>query len=273
VTDDFRALKLYIDGSALKNPGGSGGFACVAEYPEPWNRPDELIFQKGFHETTNNRMELCACICALEYVTSLVSERRPERVLIVTDSLYVYKNQNMPQQWRRDHWKNRYGKPIDNWDLWKRFLSVRGAPRIRTEIIWKKGKKSPILNEVDRAAKLASKNPTKDDRGFRTGKVARSKVKGGSSVLYPAQGQEEIIRIYRSAVIGKIDHKIYFDVFDQKTRTYKQKCSAYVPFALRGDFHRQNCYRVKFCNEPQYPVVIAKLEDIKCAELGSESVD
>ena len=59
MTHDPYALKLYIDGSALKNPGGSGGFACVAEFPESWSQPDDVIFQKGFHETTNNRMELC----------------------------------------------------------------------------------------------------------------------------------------------------------------------------------------------------------------------
>jgi ribonuclease HI len=45
---DPHALKLYVDGSALKNPGGPGGIAGIAEFPDRMNR------------TTNNRMELLA---------------------------------------------------------------------------------------------------------------------------------------------------------------------------------------------------------------------
>ena len=66
MSDDPHALKLYIDGNCYQNPGGAGAIACVAHFPEDWNRPDEIIFNEGFHETTNNRMELSACIRALE---------------------------------------------------------------------------------------------------------------------------------------------------------------------------------------------------------------
>jgi hypothetical protein len=75
-------------------------------------------------------------------------------------------------------------RPIENSDLWKRFLSARQNARVRTELIWKKGKKSPTLKLVDRAAKNAGKSPQSFDRGFKGGKVARSKVTGGSSSLY-----------------------------------------------------------------------------------------
>ena len=68
MSEDPRALKLFIDGNCYKNPGGPGAIACVAHFPDDWNRDDEIIFEEGFHETTNNRMELQACICAYEYV-------------------------------------------------------------------------------------------------------------------------------------------------------------------------------------------------------------
>jgi len=44
---------------------GLAQYTAAAEgyFPENWNRSDEVIFNEGFHETTNNRMELCACIC------------------------------------------------------------------------------------------------------------------------------------------------------------------------------------------------------------------
>jgi ribonuclease HI len=266
VINDPSALKLYTDGSALKNPGGPGGLACVAEYPDDWNRAHEIVFEDGYFETNNNRMELLACILALEYVLGL-NRTKVNRVLIVTDSLYIQDHQNMAPYWRHDGWKNRYGRPIENSDLWKRFLSLRSRRMIRTEITWRKGKKTPILKLVDQAAKNASKNPTKADRGFRGGKVARSKVKDGSASLYPARGQEEIIRIYRSKLIRKTEHQIYFDIFDPRDGIFTEKRMAYVLPNLIGDLHRQNCYRVKFGTEPQYPIVTAILENIDCKEL------
>jgi ribonuclease HI len=42
----------------------------VAKFPESWNRDDEVIFNEGFYETSNNRMELQACIKAHEYIAA-----------------------------------------------------------------------------------------------------------------------------------------------------------------------------------------------------------
>jgi ribonuclease HI len=267
VINDPSALKLYTDGSALKNPGGPGGLACVAEYPDDWNRAHEIVFEDGYFETSNNRMELLACILAFEYVLAAISLMKVNRVLIVTDSLYVHDNQHRASQWRHDKWKNRFGRPTENSDLWKRFLSVRSRRMINTTITWRRGKKTPILRLVDQTAKNASKNPTKPDRGFRGGKVARSKVQGVSASLYPARGQEEIIRIYRSKLIRKTGHQIYFDIFDQRDGIFTEKRIAYVSADLIGDLHRQHCYRVQFGTEPQYPIVTAILENIDCKEL------
>src|SRR6185437_7463783 len=128
---DPRALKLYVDGNAYNNPGGNAGMACVAEYPESWNRPDEEIFSVGFHESTNNRMELKACIQALEYVREYARSMDIDRVLIVTDSSYVHDHQHLPSKWRANGWKTRAGRPVENSDLWKRFISVRTHCQVR----------------------------------------------------------------------------------------------------------------------------------------------
>ncbi len=69
--EDPHALKLYVDGSSFKNPGGAGGYACVAQYPEASGLPDEtLIFSVGFPESSINRMELGACIHAFEWIAA-----------------------------------------------------------------------------------------------------------------------------------------------------------------------------------------------------------
>jgi ribonuclease HI len=256
VSEDPYALKLYIDGSAYKNPGGPGGCACVAEYPESWGRPDEEVFRQGFYETKNNRMELQACILALEYLRDQGSAIGVQRVQIVTDSRYVFDNQTMASRWRKNGWRTASDRPIENSDLWKRFLSVRQQAKTRTDIIWRKGKKSLILKSVDRAAKEAGKQPTKPDRGFRQGKVGRSKISGGASSLYPARGQEGIVRIYRSALIRKTDHKVYFDVFDAQLDTFVEKSTAYVSAGIAAELHRGHTYRVRFNSDPKYPQIV-----------------
>jgi ribonuclease HI len=267
MSDDPHALKLYIDGNCYKNPGGAGAIACVAHFPEDWNRPDEIVFDEGFHETTNNRMELCACIRALEYVADKGRDLGVVRVLIVTDSKYVYDNHKRPVTWRSNKWMNPAGVPIENPDLWKRFLTAIKNVKIRTEIIWKKGKKSPTLKMVDRAAKDAGKAPRKFDRGFRLGKVAMSKVKGGSASMYAAKGVTETIRIYRSGIIGKKSHKITFDLYDKSSERYTEKCYAYAEIDIVAQLRRQHCYRMRFNSDPKHPVIEEVIEEIACASI------
>jgi ribonuclease HI len=268
VSDDPHALKLYTDGNCYKNPGGAGAIASVAKFPESWNRDDEIIFSEGFYETSNNRMELQACIRAYEYVAAKGSALGVQRVLIVTDSLYIANNCKRITTWRANKWCNPSGRPLENSDLWKRFLSVQARVKVRTDIVWKKGKKSPTLKMVDRAAKAAGRSPKNFDRGFRGGKVARSKVVGGSASLYAARGKHEIIRIYRSGLIRKTGHKITFDLYDELSAMYSQKCFAYTDVKIASELHRQHCYRVKFNDDPKHPVILSIIEEMDFAAIG-----
>jgi ribonuclease HI len=265
VSDDPHALKLYTDGNCYKNPGGAGAIACVAKFPESWNRDDEIIFSEGFYETSNNRMELQACIKAHEYVAANGRALGVQRVLIVTDSLYLANNCKRVPTWRANKWCNASGRPLENSDLWKRFLLVQSRVKVRTDIVWKKGKKSHTLKMVDRAAKEAGRSPRSFDRGFRGGKVARSKVVGGSASLYAAHGKHEIIRIYRSGLIRKTGHKITFDLYDEPSSLYSQKCFAYT------DAHRQHCYRVSFNDDPKHPVILSIVEEVDFVAIGAVS--
>ena len=80
-------------------------------------------------------------------------------MLIVTDSLYIANNFRRVATWRANKWRNASGRPLENSDLWKRFLTVQAKVKVRTDIVWEKGKKSPTLKMVDRAAKEAGKSP------------------------------------------------------------------------------------------------------------------
>lgn len=269
MSGDPHALKPYIDGSCYDNPGGAGAYACVAQFPDVWGRPDELLFEEGFHETTNQRMELSACIRAFAYIAEHGDTQGVQRVIIVTDSLYLYDNWQRAVVWRRNEWKNSYGRPIEDSDLWRRFLSVRKRVQLRTDIVWQKGKKSPVLKAVDRAAKAAGKNPRKNDYGFRGGKIARSHAHFGSASMYPARGQVAIIRVYRSALLRKTGHKITFDVFSDDLGALVQKFFAYTEAAIANQLHRQHCYEVKFNRNSKFPQIEEIVTEQPCPKRHS----
>jgi ribonuclease HI len=66
---DPHAIHIYTDGSCRRNPGGRGGAAAFVEYPDHLNLVEmEQIVDFGCVETSNNRMELLACVKVLEWV-------------------------------------------------------------------------------------------------------------------------------------------------------------------------------------------------------------
>ncbi len=68
----------------------------------------------GERETTNNRMELMAVI------RSLKALKRPCRVTINTDSVYVMKGMTeWIESWKARNWRTASKKPVKNVDLWK----------------------------------------------------------------------------------------------------------------------------------------------------------
>lgn len=182
----------------------------------------------------------------------------------ITDSSYVFDNFNRAPGWRSNGWRNSSGRPVENSDLWKRLLAVRQKTRLRTDLQWRKGKRSPILKAVDRLAKKAARNPQELDRGFRGGKVARSKIRGGAPSLYPAQGQFAVIRVYRSSLIRKTGHKITFEVVSPETGAYVLKCFGYADASVTAQLHRQHCYRVRFNADPKNPQIEELLAEVVC---------
>lgn len=261
---DPHAIKIYIDGSALKNPGGPGGIAAWIEFPMDWDREEEPLFQEGFHETTNNRMELLACIRAFDYVRRHTFDVDVQRVQIVTDSQYVHEFFYLAETWRKNDWRNSDGKPVENRDLWKDLLSVRNKVRLRTTLEWMKGKTSSILKAVDRSAKVASSQPWSSDRGFRGGKVAASRVGAKNAAsMFPANGQERVIRIYRNKPAGRLEHKIYFTIFSEASGQFVEKAYAFASPEIALELHRQHAYRVLFNANPKYPIIDRIIAEVR----------
>ena len=75
----MKKIEIYTDGACSGNPG-PGGWGAVLFYADK-----EKDLFGGEDNTTNNRMELMAAICALEEL------KHPCKVRLTTDSQYVKK--------------------------------------------------------------------------------------------------------------------------------------------------------------------------------------
>lgn len=129
-------VEIFTDGACSGNPG-KGGWGAILRYK---GVEKEL---SGFEkDTTNNRMELTAAIVALKNL------KRPSKVVITTDSVYVQKGIT---EWI-DNWKLKNWKNVKNTDLWKELDEV--AQKHSIEWHWVKGHSGHPENE--RCDKLAT---------------------------------------------------------------------------------------------------------------------
>lgn len=113
---------IYTDGACRGNPG-KGGWGAILRYK---GAIKELY--GGEKETTNNRMELMAAICALEAL------KKPCVVQLHIDSKYVLDGitQWLPN-WKKRGWKTASKAPVKNEDLWRRLdLAIQ-----QHEISWR----------------------------------------------------------------------------------------------------------------------------------------
>lgn len=135
------AVKIYTDGSCSPNPG-PGGWGVVI-IPEK-GKKRELSGKVA--ETTNNRMELQACLEALRVFSGSSS------VELYTDSKYVQKGiTSWIENWRKRNWLTVDKEPVKNRDLWEEL--DKELKRHQVHWFWVKGHAEDPHNE--RADELA----------------------------------------------------------------------------------------------------------------------
>lgn len=94
VQPQLKTVKIFSDGSCLKNPGGPGGYGIVLQY-----RGEEREFSDGFHSTTNNRMEMMGALIGLERL------KYPCNVILYSDSQYLKNGMTQWMKWwKRNGW-------------------------------------------------------------------------------------------------------------------------------------------------------------------------
>ena len=137
----FAMLSVYTDGSCLGNPGPGGwGFVLYDG--------SVLVTEQsgGEKHTTNNRMELLAAICALDYCM-LRSAYQPNPdapsiaaepdIVVHTDSQYVKNGiTQWLANWAANGWRSRTG-PVKNQDLWEQLYELNQTLNVKWE--WVRG--------------------------------------------------------------------------------------------------------------------------------------
>lgn len=160
------AILVYTDGS-LYPKGRRGGMAIVLVHVDQVGVEVvvDSLSPPGEMGTTNNRMELQAAIEGLKRVADLPQFPHVPLIVVRTDSRYVTRHfQHAQLYWRTNGWRNQSGRPIENADLWKELVKVRGKIRKRVDFEWvkghAKGKAKDIYNDAaDKLAKESAKSP------------------------------------------------------------------------------------------------------------------
>lgn len=131
---------IYTDGACSGNPG-PGGWGAILLYGE-----NEREIYGGEGDTTNNRMELCAAIEALNAL------KRPCTIDLHTDSVYVKDGiTKWMFNWKKNGWRTAARKPVKNTELWQALDEA--LQRHQVSWHWVKGHAGHPLNE--RADELA----------------------------------------------------------------------------------------------------------------------
>lgn len=128
-------LEIFTDGACSGNPG-PGGWAAVLRYGTT-----EKELSGGEENTTNNRMELTACIEALSAL------KEPCIVKLTTDSQYVVNGieKGWAKSWSQNGWRKADKKPALNSDLWEKLLTLCATHEV--EFNWIKGHNGHPENE------------------------------------------------------------------------------------------------------------------------------
>lgn len=140
---DKNTVYIFTDGACSGNPG-PGGWAALLR----WNGHEKTL-SGGEAETTNNRMEMMAVICAIEAI------KKPSRIELYSDSKYVLDGlTKWLAGWKAKGWKTANKDPVKNQDLWVRLDSLTQAHDMHFH--WVRGHDGHKENElVDKLAVAA----------------------------------------------------------------------------------------------------------------------
>ena len=132
----MKKVVIYTDGACSGNPG-KGGWGAVLIYGKI-----EREISGSEEETTNNKMELTACVESLKLL------KEPCEVELYSDSAYVVNafNDNWIDGWIKNDWKNSQKKPVANKEIWEELIALTQKHKVTFNKV--KGHAGDKYNEI-----------------------------------------------------------------------------------------------------------------------------
>ena len=251
------ALNIYTDGSSFSNPRVGGiGMVFVAVDAEGTVFFEDGYAPPGYQGASNNDMELLACVEALKEAAGLSAVSQVSKVVVHTDSRYVVDNYPNSFYWRRAGWKNRYGRPVDHPELWKRLHTAvkRAGKPVRFQWIKGHSSKNPHNKQADRLARQSAKNPINTPLRYASvaRKLSKHQTQPGSVRML---GQRVIIRIVTATYLKlQKEHKYRYEVVSDDS----PDCGLVdIIYSSADVFLRRNHrYDVTFNTDQKYPQIV-----------------
>lgn len=250
------ALIIYTDGSSYGSPRVGGvGIVFVLTDDKGNERVEESPFP-GYRGATNNQMELEAPILALREAKRLGLTRNVRKIVINTDSMYVYENYRRAMfEWPKTHWAKRGGAPVLNAELWKELIKAIRSTGCIVEFQWVKGhSKNPHNKMVDKLAKQSAKRATQPpltNVSVRRKRTTETVQSGSVSML----GQRLSIRVVTCEHL-RVQHvwKYKYEVLSKRSPFLGKVDWIYsAKDLLVRDGHS---YHVKLNDDQSYPQIV-----------------
>jgi len=156
---DYRAaldagkVVIFTDGGCDPNPG-PGGYGAVLLFQDAQGKTHRRELAGGFRLTTNNRMELRACIEGLKALKHALP------VVVYSDSKYVVAGitEGWARRWRDQGWYRTETELVENADLWAELLDL--CEKYLVDFRWVRGHTGVPENErCDQLATQAARRP------------------------------------------------------------------------------------------------------------------
>jgi len=146
-------VQIWADGACSQQHGSVGGWGALI-----FEKGEERQIYGGESLTTNNKMEMLACIKALRSL----SER--SIVTIFTDSKYLINGITMwIRGWKKNNWVTKNGEAVKNRELWQELDNLCKNHLVNWQ--WVRGHSGNRGNEI--ADKLAVRGKEEEKEKIR----------------------------------------------------------------------------------------------------------
>ncbi len=143
--------EIYADGACSQDAGaGVGGWGAVII-----ENGEERQIYGGEPSTTNNKMEMLACIKAFEDL------KQSSIVTVYTDSKYLINGITLwIRGWKKSGWVTKTGEPVKNQELWERLDHWCSVHRVTWH--WVKGHSGNRGNDIADGLAVRGKEEEKE---------------------------------------------------------------------------------------------------------------